>query len=141
MVNQELNKQTKEKYNRELKKEIEKSKKEIMNQKNSSILKEIVDGEINNCDFVLATQRPSITEIHSKAKELDHNFCLWNIIEKENRVFINEERINGKDDDFCGHRLKELREYLDNLSGEGRLYSDILTFMFTSSRYLKATKM
>ncbi|MCD4771705.1 hypothetical protein K8R30_04815 [archaeon] len=103
---------------------------------------EIIGEKITNKEFVLATQKPCINEIIAKAKELGYQFCLWNLIEKENKAFIIEERIDGKEDgNYFGHRLAKLNDYLKSLKKEGRLHNDILTFMLSSSKWLRAVKI
>ncbi|ODS36171.1 MAG: hypothetical protein A7315_14325 [Candidatus Altiarchaeales archaeon WOR_SM1_79] len=99
----------------------------------------VVNDKISGKEFVMATQKPHTQLVISKAKEAKHNFCLWNLLEKENKIFIINEVIQGDEDiEFFGHRDRDLGRYLKKLSNKGEVYNDPLTFINSSSRYLKS---
>lgn len=100
----------------------------------------LINDKIIDTEFVLATQRPSIIEINNHARDVGCNFSLWHLNEKNNKAFITEEVINGEGQ-FFGHKSSELKDHLKLLKERGKIYNDILTFIFSSSRYLKATKI
>ncbi|MBS3074873.1 DUF1024 family protein [Candidatus Pacearchaeota archaeon] len=98
-------------------------------------------GDIIDKEFVLATQKPCVTEITSKAKEIKYNLFLWALKEKDDKIFITPEIIKGDDDTFFGHKDKDLRAYLKELKERGRSYNNPLNFLISSSKYLKSIEM
>jgi len=100
----------------------------------------IIKKNIDFKEYVLSSQKVHIDTIRKSAISEEYNFCLWQLLEKNAKLFLIYYCINGKEDEkkFVGHRDSELREYLHKLSSQGEVYTDPLTFIYSSSRYLKA---
>lgn len=104
--------------------------------------KQLVNGEINEKEFVLSTHRCVVTKVLEKSKTAGFSFCLWELSEKNNKIYIANNVIKCDNSrGFVGHRNGKLNKYLSSLFSKGKAYSSPLTFIFSSSRYWKAINM